>query len=399
MISLWLFPALLLQTAPAPAVTPASVRVLTIEGETLRGEWAGVSENGELLLRRDGRTASVPADQLMLVQWLSAGPMAPPAHPSSVVHLADGSRLYARIVGGDARHIKIEAAAIGDLEVPLTRLAAIRFARAEHPDAQQAFRRALAKRDPSRDLLLVVRDDRVTTLRGVVESLRPNGGSFKWRNRSIPIDPAQAYALVMAKGVHRPDLAPVMCECRMGAIWAGRIIGGDAEEIELELTGGRSIPVKVTELIEIRFRSERVVFLSDLEPADYEFEPFAAARWPYRLNRSVANRPLRIGDQDFERGIGMHSKAVLTYELPGRFAQLAAVVGIDEAVGSLGNVVFRVLADDKEVFNSGPVTGRDDPRPILVPVDGARRLQLVVDFGEDLDVGDQADWGNVRLLK
>ena len=62
-------------------------------------------------------------------------------------------------------------------------------------------------------------------------------------------------------------------------------------------------------------------------------------------------------------------------------------------------MIFRVIADDEEVFTCGPVTGRDEPRPILVAIGGAKTFKLVVDFGEDLDVGDQANWGNLRLLK
>ena len=57
--------------------------------------------------------------------------------------------------------------------------------------------------------------------------------------------------------------------------------------------------------------------------------------------------------------------------------------------------VFGFELDDR----SANVTGQDAPRPILVPIGGAKRVQLAVDFGEDLDVGDQADWGNVRVVK
>ena len=61
--------------------------------------------------------------------------------------------------------------------------------------------------------------------------------------------------------------------------------------------------------------------------------------------------------------------------------------------------VFRVHADDKIVYDSGPVTGRDKPRPVLVSIEDAEHLKLEVDFGEALDVGDQANWANVRLIK
>ena len=390
---------LLGQSAPAPAAPAGAVRVVTIEGDAVAGAWAGVNEAGAILLERGGKTTGLPVDKLMLLRWPASGPASAPTAPSTVVWLTDGSRLHARIVEGDARYLKIETATTGELEVPLTRLAAVQFAHAEHGGARAAFDEALATRDRSQDVLVMIRDDRVAVLRGVTESLAPDGGAFKWRNRSVAIDPAKVYGLVLAAGVQQPPIPPVMCQVRDGSIWGGRLTGGSASEVRLRLTDGRPITLRVADLTEIRFRSDRVVFLSDVEPADYAFEPFAATRWPYRVNKSVANRPMRIGDQVFERGIGMHSKATLTYALPDGFTHLAAVIGIDEAVGSLGSVIFRVVADDKQVFESGPVTGRDEPRPILVPIGGARELKLVVDFGDDLDVGDQANWGNVRLLK
>jgi len=203
----------------------------------------------------------------------------------------------------------------------------------------------------------------------------------------------------MAVGRSTPPPAQALCSLRDGCTWAGQIAGIEADSLRLRLSMGTVLSLPIEQMSEIRFRSDRVLFLSDLTPAKYEFEPFGATRWPYRVNRSVANRPIRTGGQSFDRGIGVHSRSVLTYDVPQGFRQLAATIGIDDAVGSQGNVVFRVLADGKEVFSSGPVTGRDAPRPLLASVGGARQIQLVVEYGDDLDIGDQADWGDVRLIK
>ena len=79
------------------------------------------------------------------------------------------------------------------------------------------------------------------------------------------------------------------------------------------------MPLPVSQIGEIRFRSDRVLFLSELKPAEYVFEPFAVTPWPYRVDRSAANRPLQIGDEAFDRGIGMHSQARLSFDLPPGF--------------------------------------------------------------------------------
>ena len=66
----------------------------------------------------------------------------------------------------------------------------------------------------------------------------------------------------------------------------------------------------------------------------------------------------------------MHSACRVTYELGDGYRQFAADLGIDDAVRPRGSVVFRVLTDGKARFQSGEITGRDDPTPILVDIAG-----------------------------
>jgi hypothetical protein len=373
---------------------------VTIEGAAVEGTWSGMAASGAAVLVVDGQKKELPIAELMLLRWVEP-PTSRPATTSqpASVYLSDGGLVQGRIVGGDARHLVIKTAQVPELKLPLESLAAVRFMPGEHPAAAEAFAKTLAARDPAQDTLLVIRDDRVTALKGVTESLAPDGGAFKWRDRSVPIKPDSVYGLVFAAGVQKPAAPQARAMLKDGSTWAGRLVGGDGASVTIELVGGLTAALPVGELCEIRLRSDRVLFLSDLEPAKYAFEAFGTTQWPYRRDRSAANRPMRVGDQSFERGIGMHSQSALTYDLPGEFSRLAAVIGIDAGAAPLGNVVFRVTADGKEAFNSGPVTGRDAPRTINVAVAGAKRVQLIVEFGEDLDIGDQGDWGNARLIK
>ena len=50
-------------------------------------------------------------------------------------------------------------------------------------------------------------------------------------------------------------------------------------------------------------------------------------------------------------------------------------------------------------FSSPPIRGRMPPQAISVDLKGAKRLDLVVDYGEAGDVMDHADWLNARLVK
>ncbi len=393
-----LLSALLVTTATA---NPA--RVTTVDGKTVEGDWGGVDVQGRVIVQAaSAKPKSIAPADVMDISF--SGPQSQPAATSRpadgvTVYLSDASEFDARLLAGSADSIELQTDLVPRLKLRLSSLAAIRFSAEDLPAAAKAFNDALAQRDPTQDTLFILQDTRVSPLRGLVESLDANGGSFKWRQRSMHVDRSRAYGIVFATGAGVPPSPQVHCTLADGSTWAGKLDASDKTGVKLVLGAGPAVELPANKLTSIRFRNDRVRFLSDLEPAKYEFTPWGATRWPFRKDLSVAGHLLRIGGQQFDRGIGVHSQCELDYALTEPFRQFAATIGLDEAVGSRGNVVFRVLADGRELFNSGPVTGRDPARPVLVSLNGAKTLQLRVEFGDDLDVADQADWGAARLIK
>ena len=386
-------------------VDPLSVEVVTLEGQSISAKWEGLTADGTVSLIIEPNTTAIPVDQLMLLRRVdeisstSPAESQPASSGSLIIHLADGSRFTATLRGGSARQIEVDTLPAGLLTLPLTTIAAVRRADIANPQADELFNESLKRRDATQDVLFILRDGRPTNVRGLTESITPEEIAFKYRERTRRVPWSDLYGLVLAKGVQTGDPPPARCLMDDGSIWAGRLISGDRKSVRLQSAAGITMDIALTDLREIRFHSDRVVFLGDLQPTDYAFEPFGLTRWPYRLDRSVANRPLRIGNRQYPRGIGMHSVSTLTYNLDTAYKTLAADIGIDAAMGPRGDVVFRVLADGREIFNSGPVTGRDPPRSILVEIEGARQLQLCIDLSGQLDISDQANWGNIRLIK
>jgi hypothetical protein len=382
----------------APTTGQDMVRVTTIEGKSYEGIWIGVTENNHIELKTEDEAMKLFNELLMQIQWPAHKPQKENHGFSMIVETRDGSRLRANLKTIEGKSLLFETDLVPRLSLPLSTVTAV-YKSNDDKEAAEALKQAIDERHPSQDTLLMQREGDVRVLKGVTDSLNAEGGVFRWRNRSLPIDWNKTFGVVFAGGIGQVKRQPVRCTLMDGSVWAGKLSGGDKTAICLTLTDGTTISIAVSNLAAIHFVSDRLVYLDEIKPDTYKFEPFASTKWPYRLNRSVANRPMRIGGEQYDRGIGVHSRSILEYQLKEPFKQLAAVIGIDEAVGDLGSVVFRVHADETVVFDSGPVTGRDEPRAITVPIEGAKRLKLEVDFGETLDVGDQANWANIRLIR
>ena len=72
-----------------------------------------------------------------------------------------------------------------------------------------------------------------------------------------------------------------------------------------------------------------------------------------QIDRSIREKPLAIGGQKFAHGVGTHATSLLWIKLDGRTERFQASVGVDDAAGGPGSVIFFVVGDGKELWNSG----------------------------------------------
>jgi hypothetical protein len=126
--------------------------------------------------------------------------------------------------------------------------------------------------------------------------------------------------------------------------------------------------------------------------------PLRSEFYAPRGDRSLLSGPLQVDGIRYAKGLALHSRTTLVYRLPGRFRRLVAVAGIDDRVRPRGNVRLVIRGDDRVLLDAA-VAGTDPARPLDLDVAGVRRLTILVDFGEDLDVADHLDLCEARLLQ
>lgn len=375
----------------------APVRALRVDGTMVQGEWAGCLDASSVNVRTVEGLTKIAFDDLARLSFEAK----PKPHDGDVVfHLSDGGRLYGELVGGATDAVLTRTALGGGIPLSFQHLAGIQLVRGEEfAKAEGLFQSALQARLPAQDVLITRGGEEAKSVRGRLETLDAERGAFAFgeRTRTFPTD--KVYGVVFAVGAAKRAAYPVTVELADGSVVSGSLERADAERLAVATSVGPTVEMKVAEVVNLRMRSPRVVYLSDLTPTGERTEGMLHRPWPVRRDRSVSARPLSMGGRVFDKGLGVHSRTELDYQLDRGYESLVATIGIADAVRPGGSVVFRVLGDGKVLLDSGVLTGKDPPRDVNVNVVGVIALTLVVDYGDELDLSDQADWGGVRLLK
>lgn len=357
-----------------------------------------------------GRIAAAGLDQPLELQALRN--LTRPAKEAKrepgtfAVHLAGGGELRVKSVNVADEKISLSSA-YGDAVLPLEAARAIVFAsdnkaekRAEITDqGNEMLARALAQPPGERDALLVVVEGKVQTLSGLVSEWKATGVSFDWEGQTREIPFERIYAVALAQ-LGPPHDATGECNVTTtdGSTITGRVAGLADGKLTLSLSKDARLVVPWDAVRSIAIKSDRLVYLSDLKPASAETRPVVTLLRPWQADRGVMGGPLRLGEQTFDKGLGVMSRTQLTFAQPPGFDALAATIGIDASAQGRGNCDFVVLVDGREAFRE-TMTGKTLAKEIRVSTAGASRVALVVEPGEDLDLADHADWCDVRFLK
>jgi len=115
-------------------------------------------------------------------------------------------------------------------------------------------------------------------------------------------------------------------------------------------------------------------------------------------DQSVTEKPLSIGGQQFERGVGTHADSVLHVELDGKTERFTATIGVDDGAGDKGTIRFKVYGDGRVLFDSGVMRGTDPAKAVDVALTGVKQLVLLVESAGDDVHFDHADWADAMFV-
>jgi hypothetical protein len=318
----------------------------------------------------------------------------------SVVLFPDGDRLCKAVIGpASETTLDVSSYALGNLAIPLESLLGLILTLPRESAAVDALCTRVRSEERTTEVLWLANGDRL------------GGGFLGLDEKRVKFQAATGPAAIERAGVDALGFDP--------AVVAYPRPEGDFLELtmadgsRLGVTGARieqghvvastrfktSIRLALSELIQIHARTSTIAYLSERPAAAEQYVPFLGPARPYRRDQNVDGHPLVLAGQGYDRGLGTQSRTLLAYRLAAGDRRFQATVGIDDAAGPLGSVVFRVLVDGKERYVSPALSVRDTPKPIDVDLTGAKVLVLVTEFGERGDVRDFADWVEARIIR
>jgi hypothetical protein len=381
------------------------VSVKTLDGSTHEGQLEALEADHLVLVTADGRQ-QLPYRQLLTVKQTKP-PAAVPDAASVWIELVGGSRLEAtaltisegkaNISLRDGRQISLASEEI--LQGRIIELEGDTLTDFQEITAEEAEGDLLVIRRPSGAL---------DQLEGIIHSLDKDVLVFEFDNEKLPVGREKVAGFRFFQS-DAQQLSKPMClvQTTDGCLLVAGQLALAEDTLSVTTVAGSTLEIPLEQLGTLDFSSGNLVYLSDLTMESSNWRPYLSAgavsetlKRLYRPRRdtTLTGKPLVLANQEFARGLAIHSRTEINYRLTDDYRTFQALVGIDPAMGENGHVELVILADGKQLYRQA-ISGKDDARSIELDLTGVKRLTILVDFGEQLDIGDHLLLCNARLTK
>jgi hypothetical protein len=302
----------------------------------------------------------------------------------------------------EEERVILRAAPAAEISVPLAYLSHICWNVPHGTDDAALFLARLAKTKRPRDVIYLKSGDRIEG--SLVSPARGPVYTMNLGDRSVdtPLDQVAvlapntelqarpnvkaSYVHVVTTGGARLQFGKLRLDVQKGVLTGKTLFGANLD-------------VPLDQVASLSLRQANAVYLSDLTPKAYEHTPFLGARWPLVADAGVGGRQLHLGNDYFDKGLGMHTQSRVTYALDGKYRWFEAVVGIDQATHEIGLAKISVSVDEVMIVSRKELKGHGQPLPLRIDVGKARELTLLAEFGDFGDVAGHVNWADARLIR
>ena len=414
----------LVLTTSAFAVA-AEVSVTRLDGTNVKGELRQWNAADIVIATATG-DERIATNQLASLNWHPPG-----ASPVSVdknggtVELIDGTTLPCKsiLIAQSQVTVKLATPKRTDdesLTLPVKQIASIRFRTLEASLAKQWDE--MLRLNLASDVLAVLKKDgkSLDYVEGIMGDVTEDKIEFKLEGETQRVDRAKIAGIAY----YRPDRR--IARERQATIHGRSGFRAQAAAVELNQTqlqmttvAGIKLTWPLDDITSADFSAGKLMYLSDIEPASEKWTPLvglpstatlAAEYGQPRRDKSAYGGPLTLlikadsladaqeNTRTFNKGLAIRSRTEIVYRLPAGFQRFTALAGIDPATSANGNVRLIISADDRVILDT-EIAGNEPAQPVRLEITGAKRLKILVDYGQNLDTGDWLNLCDARIVK
>ncbi len=392
-----------LEIVPPPQLRAEeiSATVITVDGESFRGV-VSLFTADEIAITQNANSRSFKMRDVLQIRFDHK--RLKPHLAGSAIFLANGDRLAAhpQTIDDTAAQIQWQAfPAWKLLRVPLETIAGFVLEIPEIPIRRQRILRAVMNRAEKTDLVDLQNGDQASgefvALTSEELRLQSQVGETKIPRRNVRFVTMNRELMSFPK---RTGPALLLSLIDGSQITVTEAQMKPENRLAVKAVFGAELELPLTAIIAIRGLGGRAVYLSDLTPTEYKHQPYLKDHWELKADKNVLGLPLRLGGEEFPKGLGLHSRSVVRYDLKGEYQSFQALAGIDSQTVSGGNVIFAVDVDGKTVLETQPQTARNRAIKLpIIPLVDAKQFTLRVEFSEFGDVRDYANFCDAVLIK
>ncbi len=383
----------------------------TLDGQAAVGQLVELNDQQVVLQTADGRSTFALA---ALATLTSKGVAAPEDKKATLwVELVDASGLAATeytVHGGTA---KVTLTGKTTLEIPTRAIRWVRFSPPLDHDAKLARQWSdITETNASGDLLVVRKNGELDYLEGVQGDIDAEICKFELDKELIPVKRPKVEGMVYFHST-AAELAgrdrPVACARRLARVAAQR----DARR---RRGPGDHAPAAfrrrwpLDQITRFDFTSGKIAYLSDLEPesrqlcAVFRVQGPTCRRWAsfiaFRRDESVRAEPAAAWTaRPIARGWPCKAARCSRINCRASFALFKAVVGIDDSVRDGGQRALGNQGGRQNAVARATCAAPSRPASWNWSSAACKRLEIVADYGDDLDIGDRLDLAEARVTK
>jgi hypothetical protein len=388
----------------ALAVDPPELRPL--KGDKIKGDLLGLTDK-EIVLQVNGKPVSTPVEGTLQLDFRAP---ATPLGAYSHVELTDGSLLRCSKVEFRGKDAVLTLVSNQVATVPMTLLATVMH-EANDVKMVAAWKELLGTTKRPHDVLVRKKDTgSLGYLEGTFYDAGDDGKTIDFKVKDTetktPVAVEKVHGIIFSR-VPDPNMPGRLCEVldTQGAkLFAKSAVLKDGK-VTVETQCGAKVAFAPEALARLDYSKGKLTFLSQVELSRVKLVQVARqGRTPeFRRDRNPDNTgDIRVAGQKYERGLVMHSRTEVTFDLEGEYREFKAVLGIDDNVtqGSEEPVVVRIEGDGSEL-KTYEVTRKAGAITINLNIKDVQKLRIIVDNTPEniLGLGSIVDLADAKVSK